>query len=336
MRVGLIADVALANLWGGSTQARIEEMVGFTNFVYENQLNIRLKIEFLDIHTAVSSAPAYAGLDCFASSLNERLDKLAADTSMNYKGAIVHILSGCHPFATKMIGGLAWKGMLCDDRYNKGIDLAGWTSWQVFAHEVGHNIGGSHSFEEGQGFTGGIMDYELTGIPGLQGLKDWEYQFNKKYRKDEICDTLDNARTGLKYSAEETSACKKYFYPMPYVLGKPGANACPSGSWLINDLDTPETECKRAAVELGLGFKHSGAPKSCPAPQGCTKSLTHNVIHFSTCSGAKSSEHAPVCKNIPRFELRGFAMRGSPLVPCHFCVIWLLLQWAFFARVAGV
>ena len=29
----------------------------------------------------------------------------------------------------------------------------------TFAHEVGHNFGCDHAFDEGQGRTGGIMDY---------------------------------------------------------------------------------------------------------------------------------------------------------------------------------
>ena len=32
-------------------------------------------------------------------------------------------------------------------------------TWRIFAHEIGHNFGAHHSFEEGQGTTGRIMDY---------------------------------------------------------------------------------------------------------------------------------------------------------------------------------
>ena len=32
-------------------------------------------------------------------------------------------------------------------------------TWKTVAHEFGHNCGGYHSFENGRGTTGGIMDY---------------------------------------------------------------------------------------------------------------------------------------------------------------------------------
>merc|ERR1712226_153591 len=61
------------------------------------------------------------------------------------------------------------------------------TTFETFAHEVGHSFGASHSFEEGRGRTGGIMDY------GHNKLISGELQFNTKYRKREICNHLTRA-----------------------------------------------------------------------------------------------------------------------------------------------
>ena len=44
-------------------------------------------------------------------------------------------------------------------------------TWTVNAHEAGHIFGAEHSFENGQGTTGGIMDYG-------DGKYNGVYQFN--------------------------------------------------------------------------------------------------------------------------------------------------------------
>merc|ERR1711972_1147490 len=90
------------------------------------------------------------------------------------------------------LGGLAWIGNnmngygICNkDGYNTGISRFYGRYWQTFAHELGHNFGGFHSFEEGQGKTGGLMDYGDTKLNGV-------YQFNTKHRKAEMCALVDS------------------------------------------------------------------------------------------------------------------------------------------------
>jgi hypothetical protein len=79
--------------------------------------------------------------------------------------------------------GLANVAVLCKSSWNRGLTWYGGSTWATFAHEVGHNFGASHSFEEGQGSTGGIMDYG-------DGTLNGEFQFNSKYRKVEVCAEL--------------------------------------------------------------------------------------------------------------------------------------------------
>ena len=56
---------------------------------------------------------------------------------------------------------MAWVGTLCRTGRGSHTGVSWYTRrhWFTFAHEIGHNFGGSHSFEEGQVRTGGIMDY---------------------------------------------------------------------------------------------------------------------------------------------------------------------------------
>jgi hypothetical protein len=55
--------------------------------------------------------------------------------------------------------------------------------WYTFAHELGHTFGGRHTFKDGQGTTGGILDY---GNPVYQN----QFQFNTKYSRREMCGYL--------------------------------------------------------------------------------------------------------------------------------------------------
>jgi hypothetical protein len=69
--------------------------------------------------------------------------------------------------------GIARFGVLCNNAigsavtYYTGAD----STWLTFAHEIGHNLGGYHSFEDGVGTTGGIMDYG-------DGVYNGVFQFN--------------------------------------------------------------------------------------------------------------------------------------------------------------
>ena len=62
------------------------------------------------------------------------------------------LLSACRA------GGKAWKDVLCrSDGYASGV--VNWYSrntWRIFAHELGHNFGAGHTFEDGVRVTGGI------------------------------------------------------------------------------------------------------------------------------------------------------------------------------------
>ncbi|CAK9003741.1 Voltage-dependent T-type calcium channel subunit alpha-1H [Durusdinium trenchii] len=87
--------------------------------------------------------------------------------------------------------GLAYVGTICQmeknywgQRPNTAVVWHNFRTWITFAHETGHIFGGEHSFELGQGTTGGIMDYG-------DGQLDGKFQFNTQFRKKKMCQTMD-------------------------------------------------------------------------------------------------------------------------------------------------
>jgi len=185
--MGAVADVDAWEEHGDSLQAKIEQVIAEASFVYERQFNVRLLLGYIKIYQSTTSAPAYAvGCD----SLTTKLNQLQADTSHPFQGAL-HLFTGCgNGFGTV---GVAWVGGMCDTRgYNTGVNQLHDSmsqAWLTFAHELGHNFNGQHSFEEGQGSTGGIMDYG-------DGLLNGVYQFNTEYRKDEMCQRMSSEVNG--------------------------------------------------------------------------------------------------------------------------------------------
>jgi len=181
--VGLIADAAAVRKHGSNLTNLIEQTISGTSLVYESQLNIKLEISELEIYETFSKTPDYAFDACAdgaKADINKQLDRLKAGARLS--GGAVHLFTGCgNGFG---VVGLAWTGAMCSD-HRFGVDLLhNSMSWTTFAHELGHNFGAGHSFEEGKKKTGGLMDYG-------SGQLDGEYQFNTKYRKDEMCAKLD-------------------------------------------------------------------------------------------------------------------------------------------------
>lgn len=160
----------------------LASIIAKTNLVYGTQLNINLKVSEIYI----SGRDGIPSWDNNKNCLNKRVNinsQLSSFKSWasqkNKKLGIWHLIDDC--FKGSGVIGLAWVGTLCSSNgYNTGISWWSRRIWLTFAHEVGHNFGAQHSFEEGRGRTGGIMDYG-------NGLLNGEYQFNTKYRKNQVC-----------------------------------------------------------------------------------------------------------------------------------------------------
>merc|ERR1712187_120980 len=216
-KVGLVADVAAVKKHGDRLRDLIEDTIAKTSFIYESQLNIKIEISELQIYTSSETAPVYANDDC--PDIYTQIDNFT--TGANLPGGAVHLLSGCGKGWGTV--GLAYLGTMCIDGYSKGVNqLHNSNSWLIFAHELGHNFNGEHSFEEGQGSTGGIMDYG-------DGTLNGEYQFNTKYRKEDMCATM-NARV---------NRCGGNFDKMPAQQPSPTHRPTPSPTSSPTHRSTP-------------------------------------------------------------------------------------------------
>eukprot|EP00971_Amphidinium_carterae_P179614 3562316-Amphidinium_carterae.1 len=194
MKLRIYTDVQLYTENPGEVQTLVEAAIVQTSYVYENQLNVELIVEELVMYIDEATAPDWAK-NCEANGddtwMDYKLDKLFYENKEDV--IAVAAFTGCGNGYGWV--GVAWMGTTCGifngangiGRYNFGVNQMNTDSaWLTFAHELGHNLGADHAFDEGQGSTGGIMDYNVAGI------HDGVVQFNVDYTKDELCSTFTN------------------------------------------------------------------------------------------------------------------------------------------------
>jgi hypothetical protein len=199
LKIGAVVDVTGFKRWGNSVKEFVEAIIHDSSFIYERQFNVALKIEHLKVYRSDGTAPYYGKNSC--PSISRQLRSLTHDKNRPFEAAY-HLFTGCGTGYGTI--GLAYVSSLCHSSHNTGVNQLRQigdktvveSSWLTFAHELGHNFGGKHSFEDGKGTTGGIMDY------GDGKLND-EYQFNSRHRKTEMCSAM----------AKKVNNCKGKFVP---------------------------------------------------------------------------------------------------------------------------
>ena len=205
-----------------STEKYVEALVATASAVYLAQMNIEIVVgQIFKPSDAVTSAEIaltsarYVANSCKTTyndltgeaieticcddriGLVQRLELIRAwgatlplrtdSTKQAVRQAHWHLLTDCHP--SPGFVGRTFIGTLCHATYAAGVSSFGPNSqpslahWRIFAHELGHAFNASHSFEKGQGRTGGIMDYG-------DGLYNGEHQFHP-LKRDEVCTEID-------------------------------------------------------------------------------------------------------------------------------------------------
>eukprot|EP00403_Amphidinium_massartii_P030112 CAMPEP_0178398350 /NCGR_PEP_ID=MMETSP0689_2-20121128/14727_1 /TAXON_ID=160604 /ORGANISM="Amphidinium massartii, Strain CS-259" /LENGTH=611 /DNA_ID=CAMNT_0020019109 /DNA_START=50 /DNA_END=1885 /DNA_ORIENTATION=- len=247
MKLRIVTDVQLEVENPGEVQSLVEAAIFSASYVYENQLNVELLVEELIMYTDVASAPDWAK-DCDAHGEPSWMDYKFNNLFDENKENVISLqaFTGCGNGYGWV--GVAWLGTTCNiyngpggvGRYNYGLNQMNTASaWLIFAHELGHNLDADHAFDEGQGQTGGIMDYNVGGIH--EGV----VQFNVYYTKTELCNTF----TGM-------------------------GNRCPSDQWFENPATTTAAPTPAPTTAAPTPAPTTAAPTPAPTTAAPTPAPT--------------------------------------------------------------
>lgn len=119
---------------------------------------------------------------------------------------------------------MVWLGAIGIAQYNTGVSsICGGPTWLTFIHETGHNFGLNHTFQLGQGTTGGFMDYGDGKINGVYG-------WNLTYCATEYEKEVSRAATATATTTQtRLSSCNSIGAPITDFLSDK-INLCSSGS----------------------------------------------------------------------------------------------------------
>ncbi|KAJ3345603.1 hypothetical protein HDU83_003903 [Entophlyctis luteolus] len=174
------------------TLAKLGQIVTDMNIVYEHQLRITVQVHtgrtkiMMSPNTTNANykwnyGPGYCSV--YNTDALSALQQYVASQPVDNTVTTNFLLTVC-PDASGYVGHAYLPGA-CSS-WNTGSVIYNTALWLTVAHEFGHNLNASHAFEQGQGKTGGIMDYADGRYPIGTGY----YGFHPIYNYPEICPFL--------------------------------------------------------------------------------------------------------------------------------------------------
>jgi len=199
--MGIVADLEFYKMAGGTmvkAQDEIDFQMATVAAIYKAVFNINLKLAIVRI--ASPNGYDAAVHDVFKGEKSSRSCPTTLGVSLGYLRDYAnrvkdneeitvgswHVVSGCTSGDAML--GTAHTGTICQGYWNCGASVYYSRLWRTVAHELGHGFGASHSFENGIGRTGGIMDYADGSIIGSPNL--FRFQFS---RRTEMCTVLQRS-----------------------------------------------------------------------------------------------------------------------------------------------
>jgi hypothetical protein len=191
LSVGVLLHSSFLRYYGSSSAARaaMEAALVTSSVVYEYQFNVALQIGTVMDATSAPLVAAELLTSCPGSSVVDALGAMSPVVAgLAETQGVWTLLTNCYPASKTGTGILGVANMGAS---GCGFQARGWnigvvnTSpglWRTLAHELGHGLGMQHSFENGVGATGGIMDY---GNPLVDGVPRFRVE-----RAPEACATL--------------------------------------------------------------------------------------------------------------------------------------------------
>lgn len=180
VEIALASDESsVAAIGGSATEMEIHNIALMNTVVpyfkdFEFPTNVELVLTGQYISTSIATDPY--GIDCTNCTINDQLEQFRSWANNGGFGVLNYDLAHniTNHFPTPGTVGLAYIGVVGSNSYKYGVSSLNNPTWLTFIHELGHNFGMDHSFDLGQGTTGGFMDY---GDGTYNGAYSWNPQY---------------------------------------------------------------------------------------------------------------------------------------------------------------